>query len=167
MVYAWTPEKKLQQKPGAENDCQNRGDFLQLAGQHAADAALDVVGGAAVGLSVFIGAAVIYRQGNLGGFQSHAQKGGDPKPEQGPGAAHRNSGSHAADVAHAHGAADGGGDRGESTHMAGAHVMLFFFEKGAKGSGHEMPKVPELEKAGSNGKEGAGPENEDDQRRAP
>lgn len=112
-------------------------------------------------MSVFVVASVIAGQGDLGAFQRHAKKGGDPQPKQRAGSSHRDGGGHTANVANAHGAADGGGNGVERTDVARAGLMLRLVKQGTEGMLHEIAKVLKLEKSCANGKERAGAEDED------
>ena len=140
----------------AESGRQHGGDLLQLAGQQLPQAPLDIIGRAAIGLSVLVLGAVVDRQGDLGAFQTHAQQGGHPQPEDGARAADGDGGGHAADVGHAHAAADGGGNRLVGAHMAGAGVVFPLVKQRAERLFAEMSKVPELKQAGPHRKDEAG-----------
>ena len=133
-----------------------------------AKAPLHIIGGAAVGHAVFIGAAVVHRQGHLHLLDEHTQEGGEPHPEHRTGAAGGHSGGHARDVAEAHRAAHGGGDGfvgGEQALFIGA--LIGAVEQPAQGTAENVAQVPHLEELGTQGEVHAGDDHQDNQRRAP
>ena len=116
-------------------------------------APLHVVGGAAVGVPLLVGVAVVAAQGDLHLLEDHAQAGSEPHPHQGAGATGGHSGGHTGDVAKAHRAADGGADglKGGDHTLVPVVSVPVLVEQLPAGALHNVTEVPELEEAGADG----------------
>ena len=138
------------------------------ARQELAEAALegrpDVVDGAAGGVAVVVGGAVLLGQDSLAVDGGHAEEGGDPHPEDGAGAAGVEGGGAAGDVAGAHLGGDGGGQG-----LEGAHALLARLVAGETDAAEELAaalaELPDLDEAGPDGVEDAGAQQEEEQQK--
>ena len=107
----------------AEDGCQNERQFHAL-GKQLPKTLGDVIGRAAIRLTIFVIASVVACQRNLGTLQRHTEQSGDPQPEQSAGAANGNRCCYAADITDADCAANGSSGCLECTDVSGALLIL-------------------------------------------
>ena len=107
----------------AEDGCQNERQFHAL-GKQLPKTLGDVIGRAAIRLTIFVIASVVACQRNLGTLQRHTEQSGDPQPEQSAGAANGNRCCYAADITDADCAANGSSGCLECTDVSGTLLIL-------------------------------------------
>lgn len=96
----------MQEEADAEDGCQNERQFHAL-GKQLPKTLGDVIGRAAIRLTIFVIASVVACQRNLGTLQRHTEQSGDPQPEQSAGAANGNRCCYTADITDTDCAANG------------------------------------------------------------
>ena len=131
----------------------------EKACQELAEAALesrpDVIDGAACGVAVVVGGAVGLGQDGLAVDGGHAEKGAEPHPEDGPGAAGVEGRGAAGDVAGAHLGGDSGGQGLEGTHAVLARLVAGEGDA-AEELAAALAELAHLDEAGADGVENAG-----------
>ena len=105
--------------------------------------------------AALVGIPEFHGQGDLRILGAHAEEGGHPHPEHGPGAAGEDGAGDTGDVARAHRARQGGGHRLEGGQVVPV-LLILLLEEASQGAAHDVAEFAHLEEAGARAEQHAG-----------